>query len=263
MPSCHTTLLSCLMSLALGSRLSALGSRPWRFRPTLHVRRPAPFARSHRCGRQRGVGAAAPASLACAAWGAIVTRIAAGASRPSLPRPAGVRASAVRPPLSSSMAMSDDQLGPYDLGPAVATAGGRCHAARRRADGRPVTVHRLDALTPAEARDVRARLAALGPADAAAVVAQLEMDGAPTVVTTPLPGGQPLIGWLAARAGAAAPAAPSPGSFTALFGAPPASRPTGELPPAASSPPPAAPASVAAPSRPKIGPVQQAAPTPA
>lgn len=102
--------------------------------------------------------------------------------------------------------MMDELRERYELGPAVATLGGWRHDGRRRADGRPVSVHRLSGATAAQTQEAWTRLLALGPADAAAVVEVVGTTDPPTLVTEPLPDGVALLDWLGTRP----PAAPLP-----------------------------------------------------
>lgn len=117
--------------------------------------------------------------------------------------------------------MMDELRERYELGPAVATLGGWRHDGRRRADGRPVSVHRLSGASAAQTREAWARLLALGPGDAATVMEVVGTTDPPTLVTEPLPDGVALLDWLGTRPVAA----PLPPALPMRAGARAAARP--------------------------------------
>jgi len=118
--------------------------------------------------------------------------------------------------------MMDELRERYELGPAVAPIGGWRHDGRRRADGRPVSVHRLSGATAAQTQEAWTRLLALGPADAATVMEVVGTTDPPTLVTEPLPDGVALLDWLGTRPPAAPlPPAMLPGTRTRAAGRPP------------------------------------------
>ena len=138
------------------------------------------------------------------------------------------------------------------------------------ATGRGVLVHYLAPGSPDTARLLAAIDAA--PAATRRILARLEVDGVPVLVTEAVPDFQSLAAWVQGLPKTRGPAAPAGGELTGLFGPagaapvpppppPAASKPTPPAPPPAATapaarapaPPPPAPAAPPAPAPPRLG----------